>query len=107
MNKEQCECGEMAVWLYMPGFSNGSSSYFCDICVHRSCTCNHRYVDQSDVDFNPPYDSSPSPNLDLPTGLYKWIEKDRIWVSLDENGREYPCCEYEYDEKGFDIDILL
>lgn len=25
-------------------------------------------------------------------------------MNTDEQGREYPCCEYDYNEKGFDID---
>ena len=24
-------------------------------------------------------------------------------IPLDEKGREYPCCEYDYDENGFDF----
>lgn len=112
MAKELCTCGEIAVWIYMPGFSSGSSPYFCDKCVHRGCSCNYRYVDQSDIDNNPPHDFTPIsnlglPNLDLPTGPHKWIEEFRIWVSLDDDGREFPCCEYEYEEAGFDIEILL
>jgi hypothetical protein len=27
------------------------------------------------------------------------------WYYIDEKGRPYPCCEYDYDEKGFDIDV--
>lgn len=33
MLKELCNCGEVAVWDYLPGFSSGSNSYFCDDCV--------------------------------------------------------------------------
>ena len=37
MSKELCSCGQVAVWDYMPGFSNGNSSVFCDECVPRGC----------------------------------------------------------------------
>ena len=26
-----------------------------------------------------------------------------LYIPLDEKGREYPCCEYDYDEDGFDF----
>lgn len=95
------KCGEKnAFWCYMPGFSNGDSSYFCDDCVHRGCTCNHRYVD-----VNAYYPTLSEP--DLPTKEdepIKWIEDGKIWCHVDEKGREYPCCEYEYDEDGWSLD---
>jgi hypothetical protein len=100
-NKELCECGEMANWIYMPGFSNGDSPFFCDDCVNRGCTCNHHYV-KTDAYF-PPLDNQMWPTKeDEP---FKWIEKNIIWCRLDEKGREYPCCEYDYDEEGFDKEI--
>ena len=103
MNKELCECGKMAVWCYEPGYSNGDSPYFCDDCVHHGCTCNWDFVNE----------------FGYPEGIedidWKWIthpgnehmnkiEKGECWTYIDEQGREYPCCEYGYDENGFDID---
>lgn len=104
MNKELCDCKKKATWIYLPGYGNGGSPYSCDECVNRGCSCNHHYV-RVDA-YHPPLD-----NPDLPTKEdgaenvdWKWIEKDKIWVHLDEKQREYPCCEYLYDVDGFDID---
>jgi hypothetical protein len=99
MSKELCSCGAVAVWDYMPGFSNGSSSLFCDDCVPRGCACNHRY---SDVNaYHPPLEKP-----DLPDGEegkdWKWVSEG-VWCHIDEKGREYPCVEYMYDEDGWDI----
>lgn len=97
--KEICECGQLAVWVYMPGFSSGASPYFCEDCVPRGCSCNHRYVDV--MAYNPPLETP-----DLPDGEegvdWKWIVKDKVWCYVDDDGREYPCCEYDYDDPGFD-----
>lgn len=101
LNVELCDCGKRACWCYMPGFSNNSNPYFCDDCVPRGCDCNHRYVDVNA--YQPPL-SKPY----LPTnedGNIKWIEQDKIWCYVDEQGREYPCCEYEYDKDGFSKDL--
>ena len=96
--KKLCECGQIATWIYMPGYSNGSSPFFCDDCVHRGCTCNHHYVH---VDaYDPPLD-----NPEVPTEEdepIKWVEEGKIWCHVDEKGREFPCCEYDYDQNGFD-----
>lgn len=98
--KEICDCGKVAVWAYMPGFSDNENPYFCDECVPRGCSCNHNYVDVNS--YHPPLDE---PNLphesDMPI---KWLEDDKIWCRIDKQGREYPCCEYDYDENGFDFD---
>jgi len=96
--KELCDCGKIAVWLYMPGYSNGGNSFSCDDCVHRGCSCNHRYVDINT--YHPPLD-----NPEGEEGVdYKWIEKDIVWCWIDDKGREYPCAEYDYDEDGYEID---
>ena len=97
---EKCDCGNKATWLYMPGFREGSP-FFCDECVHRGCDCNHRYVDVNA--YHPPLE-----NPDMPDGIegidWKWIEEDKIWCSIDDKGREWPCCEYDYDEEGYEKD---
>ena len=101
MEFELCNCGKKAVWLYSPGFSSGNSPFFCDDCVPRGCSCNHRYVN---VDaYIPPLD-----NPDLPTEEdhpIKWIKENEIWCCVDENGREYPCVEYFFDEEGFENEL--
>lgn len=97
--KELCDCGKMAVWVYAPGFSSGVSPYFCEDCVPRGCECNHHYVHEVDLEYS-----------DLPTeqdNPFMWIKEGAIWCHLDEQGREYPCCEYDYDEDGFDKEDLI
>ena len=99
---QKCDCGKLAVWIYEPGFSNGSP-FFCDDCVPRGCTCNHYYVDVNS--YHPPLENPNSPEeSDHPI---KWIEIDKIWCRVDEKGREYPCCEYGYDQNGFDFENNL
>jgi hypothetical protein len=34
----------------------------------------------------------------------KWIEDGKVWCHVNEQGREYPCVEFLYDEDGFDKD---
>lgn len=67
----------------------------CDECVHRGCECENRYIE---------CESEPPPVEEL-NKTWKWIEVDKIWRSLDKNGREYPCVEYHYDADGFDEGI--
>ena len=102
MTKELCDCGKVAVWCYMPGYSSGESPYSCDDCVPRGCDCNRIFCS---VDaYDPPLDTTSLPegeeNVD-----WKWIEKDVVWASLDEKGREYPCEEYDHDSEGYERDI--
>lgn len=96
---EKCNCGNIATWWYAPASDREyGNRYYCDNCVHRGCSCNHRYVD---VDaYHPPLD-----NPDIPTEKDKpwiWIEEGKIWTNVDSKGREYPCCEYFYEEEGFE-----
>ena len=113
MEKHKCDCGKMAVWVYLPGYSGGGNPYSCDDCViseddNIGCSCNWNYAkDQEGLPF------------DLPEGVegkdWRWVEhegeymdkitkEDGYWINLDERGRPHPCCEYMYDEDGFDID---
>jgi len=101
MNKELCGCGKMATYIYMPGFSSGESPFFCDDCVPRGCSCNHEYTVAHSKEVGQEYMGRNPPENDT---NWKWIEKDAIWVYTDDKGREYPCCEYEYDSEGFNID---
>lgn len=94
-NKELCDCGKVAVWCYMPGRDDG---VFCDDCVSRGCSCNYRYVDVNSYDTQLNESEIPT-DEDYPI---KWIEKDKIWCHVDENGLEFPCCEFMYDENGWD-----
>jgi hypothetical protein len=100
--KEYCDCGKLATWVYMTGYSNGDSPYHCDDCVPRGCDCNHRYCDVAS--YHPPLRKP-----DLPEGVegvdWKWITKDVIWTKLDEKGREYPCAEFDWDPDGYEREI--
>lgn len=76
--KINCKCGRMAIWQYMP---KGQPSY-CDACVPRGCGCNFFPITQKDGSLN--YD-------------------DLVWEEwLDEDGRQFPCCEYEECLDGFE-----
>lgn len=109
--KKKCDCGKIAVWVYMPGYSNGGNSYICDDCVSSpediGCSCNWHY--------GKPQEGLPT---DEPEGIegkdWRWIEyegdeytdkitkeEDGYWQYLDERGRPYPCAEYDYDEEGY------
>jgi len=96
--KELCDCGKVAVWCYAPGFDDDSNPYVCDDCVGRGCTCNYHYVRNDSRGHQ-------TDNQEMPTKEdepIKWIEEGKIWCHLDEKGREFPCCEYDYDENGYD-----
>ncbi len=98
--KELCDCGKIGLWYYMPKTDRKENHFYCDDCVHRGCSCNHYHVD---VDaYHPPLDEPELPtDEDRPI---KWIEEGKVWCHIDEQGREYPCCEYWYDENGWDIE---
>lgn len=116
MSKHKCDCGKMAVWVYMPGYSGGGNPFSCDDCVmspenKNGCSCNWNYAK--------PQEGLPA---DLPEGIegkdWRWVESredegmgiltkdDGYWINLDERGRPYPCVEYEYSEDGFDEPTL-
>ena len=109
--KKKCDCGNVAVWLYMPGYGDGSNPYICDDCVSSpediGCSCNWHY--------GKPQEGLPT---DEPDGIegkdWRWVEyegdeyvdkitkeEDGYWQYLDERGRPYPCAEYDYDEEGY------
>ena len=102
MTKERCECGKLAIWVYMPGYSNGDHPYFCDDCVPRGCECNYHYQDVNL--YHPPLDS-PAMADGVENKDWKWIEKDTVWVYIDDKQREYPCAEYDYDPDGYEREI--
>lgn len=99
--KELCKCGNIAVYFYMPATDRDfGNRYFCEDCVSRGCSCNHRYVDVNA--YHPPLDNPDMPSeKDKP---FKWIEENKIWTHVDDQGREYPCVEYDYEEEGYDKD---
>lgn len=98
--KELCDCGKVATWVYMPGYSNGGNSYSCDDCVPRGCDCNHRYTDVNA--YHPPLERPELPSKsDEP---YVWIEEGKVWTHVDEEGRQFPCCEYDHEKEGWDLE---
>jgi len=52
--------------------------YRCDGCVPRGCDCNMLFDEQGNL-------------------VKEW---------LDDDGRQLPCCEWNYYEEGFDFDEL-
>ena len=111
IGKEKCDCGKVAQWIYMPGFSSHANPYFCDDCVSNvddiGCSCC----------WNTALEQEGLPQ-DLPEGIegkdWRWVEneenefmgeitkEDGYWINLDERGRPYPCIEFEFNEDGFD-----
>jgi hypothetical protein len=93
MSKELCDCGKIATYCYMPGYSSGDNPYSCDDCVPRGCSCNHNNILEE-------YKNEPEgvENID-----YRWID-ELTWTYIDEQKREYPCVEHFYSEDGWDID---
>jgi len=82
----KCDCGEKAVYIYLPS-SDMVNPFFCKNCVSRGCSCNYNYLPQKSPDGKEGID-------------FQWID-DKTWEYLD-NGKQYPCCEYFFDEEGFD-----
>jgi hypothetical protein len=97
--KYKCKCNNIATWDYLPGLDD---DVFCDECVPRGCECTHRYVSK-DV-YNPPLENPDSPKGN--EGIeWKWLDENKThWCFIDEQGREYPCCEFSYDPDGIDVE---
>ncbi len=75
MMTDYCDCGRIAVWVYMPSHEGPETNdFYCDDCVPRGCSCN---MEPKDGDHE---NSDPS----------NWEEP------LDDKGRKYPCCEFFY-----------
>lgn len=69
-----CDCGKKATWMYMPG-----DSVACDDCVPRGCSCNKELKDGIEPIFE---------------GNVLVNPEDDFFVPTDDQGREYPCCEW-------------
>jgi hypothetical protein len=92
MEKIKCDCGKDAVWCYMPGYASGENSYSCDDCVGRGCTCNMYSRNEPEG----------GEGVDWQWVVEEGYEPETYWQNIDEKGRVYPCCEYDYEEEGFD-----
>jgi len=97
-NLEKCNCGKVATWLYMPS-NDFNNPFCCDNCVPRGCSCNNRYIG----DGNDFVDETPDLSEDGVEGKdWKWLEKDKSWCYIDDKGIQWPCCEWDYDEEGYE-----
>lgn len=99
-NKELCSCGKIATWLYMPT-SNSENPFYCENCVSRGCSCNE--YSSVDEHYHPPGGILPEEGLE---GVdWEWTNEEKtLWCHIDEKGRRYPCCEFDYSQDGYDID---
>jgi len=95
MNKELCYCNKKAVWWYMPGYSGKKEEhpFYCDEHVPRGCSCNHWCVKERKPE-----------KKDFPVKWFIRSDDNVYWTSIDEKGREDPCCEYDHDNDGYDKD---
>ena len=86
---KRCDCGKLGTWMYIP-----FGWVVCDECIdnHRGCSCNVRHVDQ---------EAPPNTNMNG----WKWLIENETWTPLDQNGKEYPCIEFDYQEDGYEDDI--
>lgn len=113
-NKEKCSsCDSIATWFYMPSYEGKKQEddYYCDEHVPRGCGCNYHHTNPED--FYPPADEGEKP-VGIEGKDWKWVIepeteesdaitlKDGLWVTLDEQGRKWPCCEFMHDEDGWE-----
>ena len=88
--KETCDCGAMAQYIYMPGYGDNDNPYSCYNCVSKGCDCNYRPI------------SWLTPEDGIEGVDWHFVEDSKThYCSIDENGNEYPCSEYSWEENGF------
>lgn len=117
MNKELCKCGKIATWCYLP-----NDNCYCDDCVPRGCGCNIYALNEFQLDENINlsryifynqedtilFGNGDISHKELMQRGYKTdnikdiINNYHFYEGLDEDGRAFPCCEFMYDEDGFD-----
>lgn len=79
-----CKCNKIATWLYMS--ANNGYHFYCDEHVPRGCYCQTRYIE---IDGIPKSDN------------IMWLNKEHTsYEYLDNKGRKFPCCEYNYKAGG-------
>ena len=100
-----------AEWVYMPGYAGKvqGEEYFCDDCISspedNGCSCNWHYAGIG-------ASAECQWEVTQPKGVqgvnWRWIdENEKSWINLDEKGRPFPCCEFDYEKGGFDIERKL
>ena len=100
MSKEMCGvCREkIAVWNYVPAHI-GENPFYCDNCVPRGCSCNTRHIS----DITPEdYDGESICCHHIKYIVDESGDAGGYWCDVDDDDREYPCCEYDYDEDGYE-----
>ena len=119
MEKVICKCGNVAVWCYLP-----TDACYCDECVPRGCDCNiynitefelSNDIDLQDYIFYKESDIIAHMNSEITHDeLFKrgikcddntkdMINRFKYYEMLDK-GRPFPCCEFIYEEDGWDLD---
>lgn len=100
-----CKCmNKIATWCYIPGgLKNGD--FYCDDCVPRGCSCNQYHINE----FNDEDDLENKIywNSDLTEFTKEKTLKSIYYEPVDKQGRQYPCCEFDYNEDGYDYDNLI
>lgn len=114
--KAKCKCGKIATWCLAsyPGeeFETidkktgkiisvksedcGIVPFACDECVPRGYSCWH-----NPIQFEHEDEIIPNPPEGFEGKDWEWIEKDKYWNELDDEGNQMPCCEWWYNEKGW------
>ena len=110
-SKIKCDCGETAVYDYLPGYSNRENSYSCEKCFHENrgelgCSCNWgcmrgEFATQPEGEEGKDWKRVIHPGNDH---LSPIKEEEGFWQYLDEKGRPFHCVEYEYSPEGFEED---
>jgi len=103
-NLQKCDCGKTAVYTYMPASDSSENPYYCDDCIsdenNDGCSCNWHWIGTN-------ASVEDAWEIELPEGVegkdWRWVnDKKEYWISLDDRGRPYPCCEFDYDENGYE-----
>lgn len=97
------QCNRPATWLYMPG-SQGQV-FFCNDHVPVGCGCNNHDIE---MDGEPDIDRGDVVWWPKDTQNFDLLDKERKpdsyhYQYLMENGRLFPCCEYDYDPEGHEF----
>lgn len=98
--KEICDCGANADWVYMPSSTGNKNPFYCDSCVPRGCSCNERpvwldsYGDSGELAHMIEHKIKFRIADNMLNGEEApYLSHKRI-VELDEQGRERPCVEF-------------
>lgn len=102
MEKELCNCGRTATWLYMP--SSKSLPFYCEECVPRGCSCNDEYPEDYSSREEWLHEGLSNATKFMKGETEVSPDEAEYFRYVDENGRENPCCEFDYDPEGFETE---